>query len=53
MADIVLWNRDPFSTFALTDIVFIDGGIAFNRADPATHARSDFDLGRPNPEQGQ
>jgi imidazolonepropionase-like amidohydrolase len=53
MADIVLWNRDPFSTFALTDIVFIDGGIAYNRADPATHARSDFDLGRLNPEQGQ
>jgi imidazolonepropionase-like amidohydrolase len=53
MADIVLWDRDPFSTFALTDIVFIDGGIAYNRADPATHARSDFDLGRPNAEQSQ
>jgi imidazolonepropionase-like amidohydrolase len=51
MADIVLWDRDPFSTFALTEIVFIDGGIAYNRADPATHARSDFDLGRPNAEQ--
>jgi imidazolonepropionase-like amidohydrolase len=49
MADIVLWDRDPFSTFARTDIVFIDGGIAYNRADPATHARSDFDLGRPAP----
>lgn len=50
MADVVLWDRDPFSTFALTEIVFIDGGIAYNRADPATHARSDFDLGRPNAE---
>jgi imidazolonepropionase-like amidohydrolase len=53
MADIVMWNRDPFSTFALTDIVFIDGGVAYDRANPATHARSDFDLGRPQPEQGQ
>jgi imidazolonepropionase-like amidohydrolase len=53
MADIVLWNRDPFSSFALTDIVFIDGGVAYDRTDPATHARSDFDLGRPNPEQSQ
>jgi imidazolonepropionase-like amidohydrolase len=53
MADIVVWNRDPFSTFALTEIVFIDGGVAYDRANPATHARSDFDLGRPNPEQGQ
>jgi imidazolonepropionase-like amidohydrolase len=53
MADIVLWDRDPFSTFALTAIVFIDGGVAYDRADPTTHARSDFDLGRPNAEQSQ
>jgi imidazolonepropionase-like amidohydrolase len=53
MADIVMWNRDPFSTFALTDIVFVDGGIAYDRTDPKTHARSDFDLGRPNAEQSQ
>jgi imidazolonepropionase-like amidohydrolase len=53
MADIVVWNKDPFTSAALTDIVFVDGGIAYNRTDPATHARSDFDLGRPNPEQGQ
>ena len=51
MADVVMWNRDPFSTFALTDIVFIDGGIAYDRLDPRTHARSDFDLGRPSAEQ--
>ena len=50
MADVVLWSADPFSSFALTDIVFIDGGVAYSRADPATHARSDFDLGRPNAE---
>jgi imidazolonepropionase-like amidohydrolase len=48
MADIVVWDADPFSTFALAQTVFIDGGIAFDRADPATHARSDFDLGRPS-----
>jgi imidazolonepropionase-like amidohydrolase len=53
MADIVIWNRDPFSTFAKADVVFIDGGRVFDRADPSTHARSDFDLGRPSPEQSQ
>jgi imidazolonepropionase-like amidohydrolase len=48
MADIVVWDADPFSTFALAQTVFIDGGIAYDRGDAATHARSDFDLGRPS-----
>ncbi|MFN7496462.1 MAG: amidohydrolase, partial [Hyphomonadaceae bacterium] len=51
MADIVLWDRDPFSTYALAQTVYVDGGIAYDRNDPATHARSDFDLGRPSLEQ--
>jgi imidazolonepropionase-like amidohydrolase len=53
MADIVLWDRDPFSTYALAQIVYIDGAIAYDRNDPATHARSDFDLGRPSLEPKQ
>ncbi len=51
MADIVLWDRDPFSSYALAQTVYVDGGIAYDRNDPATHARSDFDLGRLSLEQ--
>lgn len=46
MADVVLWNRDPFSVYALTDMVFIDGVLQYDRAHP-TPPRSDFMLGQP------
>ncbi len=34
MADVVVWNRDPFSVYALADLVFIDGAEVFDRARP-------------------
>jgi imidazolonepropionase-like amidohydrolase len=46
MADVVVWNRDPFSVYALTDLVFIDGVVQYDRAAP-TPPRSDFMLGQP------
>jgi len=46
MADVVVWNRDPFSVYALTDLVFIDGIVQYDRASPAPR-RSDFLLGQP------
>jgi imidazolonepropionase-like amidohydrolase len=46
MADVVVWNRDPFSVYALTDLVFIDGVVQYDRAHP-TLPRSDFMLGQP------
>jgi imidazolonepropionase-like amidohydrolase len=46
MADVVLWNRDPFSVYALTDMVFIDGVLQYDRAHPSP-PRSDFMLGQP------
>jgi imidazolonepropionase-like amidohydrolase len=46
MADVVIWNRDPFSVYALTEQVFIDGVLMFDRAQPA-RPRSDFMLGQP------
>jgi imidazolonepropionase-like amidohydrolase len=49
MADVVLWDRDPFSIYARTDMVFIDGARIWDRADPRTRARSDFELGLPAP----
>ena len=46
-ADVVIWNRNPFSVYALADQVFIDGATVFDRAHPAERPRSDFLLGMP------
>ena len=46
-ADVVLWDRDPFSVYARAQQVFLDGAIVYDRADPRTHSRSDFELGQP------
>lgn len=46
MADVVLWNRDPFSVYALADRVFIDGAMVYDRNDPALQPVSDFELGQ-------
>ncbi|HUO80640.1 MAG TPA: amidohydrolase [Steroidobacteraceae bacterium] len=47
MADVVLWNRDPFSVYALADEVYIDGALQYDRAHPPAAPRSDFMLGQP------
>jgi imidazolonepropionase-like amidohydrolase len=46
-ADVVLWSGDPFSVYTRADMVFIDGAIVFDRADPTRQATSDFELGQP------
>jgi imidazolonepropionase-like amidohydrolase len=46
-ADVVIWNRDPFSVYALTQKVFVDGGLAYDRHDPTFQPKSDFMLGQP------
>jgi imidazolonepropionase-like amidohydrolase len=52
LADVVIWNRMPFSVYALADQVFIDGVLLYDRLHPATEPRSDFLLGQPGePEQ--
>ncbi len=50
-ADVVIWNRNPFSVYALADEVFIDGSVAFDRAHPPRKPPSDFLLGQPNEEE--
>lgn len=45
-ADLVIWSGDPFSVYSHADTVFIDGAVAYDRADPARQPRSDFELGR-------
>ena len=43
----VIWSADPFSVYARADQVFIDGGLAFDRSNPAFQPVSDFELGQP------
>ena len=49
MADVVIWNRNPFSVYALAEKVFIDGAPAYDRARRNAQPRSDFMLGQPLP----
>ena len=44
-ADLVLWSADPFSVYARTEKVWIDGALRFDRSDPANRWRTDFELG--------
>ena len=46
MADVVLWNRDPFSVYAQADLVFIDGSLQYDRSTMEGRNRSDFMLGQ-------
>jgi imidazolonepropionase-like amidohydrolase len=45
MADVVIWDGDPFSVYTKTEKVFIDGALVFDRAEPARQPVSDFELG--------
>lgn len=45
MADVVIWNGDPFSVYAKAERVFIDGALVYDRSDPRLQPRSDFMLG--------
>jgi imidazolonepropionase-like amidohydrolase len=44
MADVVVWNGTPFSSYALADQVFVDGELRYDRAHPPAKPRSDFSL---------
>ena len=45
MADLVLWDGDPFSVYSKTEKVFIDGVLIYDRLDEARQPVTDFDLG--------
>jgi imidazolonepropionase-like amidohydrolase len=47
MADVVIWNQNPFSVYALTEKIFIDGALRFDRSNPPALPESDFLLGQP------
>ena len=44
-ADVVLWSADPFSVYARTEKVWIDGALMYDRSDPTEQWRTDFELG--------
>ena len=45
MADLVLWNQNPFSVYAKTEKVYIDGALVYDQHNANHNAVSDFDLG--------
>jgi len=47
MADVVLWNDDPFSVYARPERVWIDGAEMYDANDPKKRPVSDFELGQP------
>ena len=47
MADVVLWNGNPFSAYTRPDKVWIDGALLYDAANPRLRPVSDFELGQP------
>ena len=50
MADVVMWDGDPFSVYSKAEKVFIDGAEVYDRKDRARQPVTDFDLGIIDPE---
>ncbi|MEP6982551.1 MAG: amidohydrolase [Sphingomicrobium sp.] len=47
MADVVLWNGNPFSDYTRPERVWIDGAEMYDANDPKKRPISDFELGQP------
>ena len=52
LADVVVWNHDPFSVYAQAEQVYIDGARVYDRHDPSRQPKSDFMLGQPSAANG-
>ena len=50
MADVVLWNGNPFSSYSRPEKVWIDGALMYDMLDSKLHPISDFELGNPGEE---
>lgn len=46
MADVVLWNGNPFSIYTRPERVWIDGALMYDANDPKRRPVSDFELGQ-------
>ncbi len=47
MADVVLWNGNPFSVYSRPEKVWIDGAMLYDSSNPQLRPVSDFELGQP------
>ncbi|MEP9359830.1 amidohydrolase [Sphingomonas sp. KR3-1] len=47
MADVVLWNGNPFSVYTRPEMVWVDGALMYDAKDPKRRPVSDFELGQP------
>lgn len=47
MADVVMWNGDPFSVYTRPERVWIDGALMYDANNPKLRPVSDFELGQP------
>jgi imidazolonepropionase-like amidohydrolase len=47
MADVVLWNGNPFDTYTRPEKVWVDGAMLYDANNPRIRAVSDFELGQP------
>ena len=45
MADVVIWNNNPFSVYARAERVYIDGALAYELGNDALNPVTDFTLG--------
>lgn len=45
MADVVLWNGNPFSVYTKVERVYIDGALTYERGNAAVNPVADFSLG--------
>ncbi|MEZ5919735.1 MAG: amidohydrolase family protein [Parvularculaceae bacterium] len=48
MGDVVIWNGNPFSVYAKTEKVFVDGALLYDASDPKRSPRMDFEIGQLN-----
>ncbi len=46
MADLVLWNGNPFSVYTRPEKVWIDGALMYDATDPRRRPVTDFELGQ-------
>ena len=47
MADVVLWNGNPYSVYTRPERVWVDGALLYDANDPVRRPISDFELGQP------
>jgi imidazolonepropionase-like amidohydrolase len=45
MADVTVWNGNPFSVYTLADKVYIDGALVYERGNAEVNPVTDFSLG--------